>query len=158
MAETRDYFKETIQKYLNNYAKKDILFVKRLKHPDKSIDQCIQYIYDVVQKSGRKGFTDDEVYNLAVHYYDEDKINVSEDIKNLNVVVNHIPELTEEEKKELIKEARERVIQEEMDKMRGKDKKKKPVQSSEKPKLALPNLKKVPDDTIVDNDNQISMF
>jgi hypothetical protein len=65
-----------------------------------------------VQKSGCNGFTDDEVFSMAVHYYDEDNIEVGKTI-NCHVVVNHTVELTEEEKQQARKEAIERAHNEE---------------------------------------------
>lgn len=55
-------------------------------------------------ESGRKGFADDEIYGMAVHYYDEDNIK---DVKPIDgrVVVNHTIELTDEEKAEAHREA-----------------------------------------------------
>lgn len=81
-------FEATIQQHLNEVASKDSLFAKSLKKANKSLKDCINYIYDTVRKSGRQGFNDDEIYNMAIHYYDEDDIK---NIKPLNckVVVNH---------------------------------------------------------------------
>lgn len=52
------------------------------------------------------GFEDDEIYSMAVHYYDEDDLEVGNRIA-CNVVVNHTIVLTEEEKAE----ARQKAIQ-----------------------------------------------
>lgn len=49
--------------------------------------------------SGCSGFSDDEIYSMAVHYYDEDNIEVGKP-NSCKVVVNHTIELTEEEKAE----------------------------------------------------------
>lgn len=55
------------------------------------------YILNTVQKSGYKGFADDEIYSMAVHYYEEENIEVGK-LVNCQVVVNHQVELTPEEK------------------------------------------------------------
>lgn len=81
-------FKNTIQNYLNELAKKDELFAKNLAKENKNIDDCITYIFNQVKASGCNGFADEEIYNMAIHYYDEDDIKVGESV-NASVVVNH---------------------------------------------------------------------
>ena len=44
---------------------------------EKDIASCCAYIIGRVKKSGRNGFTDPEIYGMAVHYYDEDSIKVT---------------------------------------------------------------------------------
>ena len=39
-----------------------------------SIKQVIQQYLGTVQKSGCNGFADDEIFGMAVHYYDEDSV------------------------------------------------------------------------------------
>ena len=106
---TSSAFKDTIKAYLDNIAATDPLFAVTYKKEDKNIDDCVTYILNTVQKSGCNGFTDDEVYNMAVHYYDEDKIEVGKAV-NTHVVVNHTVELTEEEKKEAREKAKEQAL------------------------------------------------
>lgn len=93
-----DEFKNTIQAYLGNRAKTDVLFAKSYAKENKNIDDCVTYILNTVHKSGCNGFADDEIFSMAVHYYDEDKINIGGK-SNAQVVVNHHVELTEEEKR-----------------------------------------------------------
>ena len=87
-------FKRTIQEYLEKRAQTDELFAKSYAKPNKSIDECITYILNEVQQSGCNGFEDNEIFGMAVHYYDEDNLDVGKKI-NCNVVVNHTVELTE---------------------------------------------------------------
>ena len=54
--------------------------------------------------------TDDEVWSLAIHYYDEDNIDVGKPI-SCGVVVNHKVELTEEEKAQARKDATAKAVQ-----------------------------------------------
>lgn len=96
---TSNAFKQTIQSYLENRAKTDILFAEKFRNPAKNIDSCCTYILNTVQKSGNNGFEDDEIYGMAVHYYDEESIEVGKPIKG-TVVVNHSVELTEEDMQE----------------------------------------------------------
>ena len=94
-----DHFKRTIQMYLEQRAEEDTLFAKNYRNPAKNIDDCVTYILNYVQKSGCNGFTDGEIYGQAVHYYDENEIEVGKPIQ-CQVAVNHIVELTAEEKAE----------------------------------------------------------
>lgn len=120
-------FKSTIQAYLEQRAASDSQFewVYTTKE-NKSIDKCITYILNAVQKSGCNGFTDDEIFGMAVHFWDEDDIEIGNPI-NCNVVVNHTVILTEEEKAQAHKEAIERVHNEAYNKMRQPVKKAKKV-------------------------------
>ena len=72
-----DNFKRTIQDYLEVRAKTDELFSKSYAKTNKSIDECITYILNEVQRSGCNGFEDDEIFGMAVHYYDEDNFLAS---------------------------------------------------------------------------------
>ena len=94
-----DHFKRTIQMYLEQRAEEDALFAKNYRNPAKNIDDCVTYILNYVKKSGCNGFTDGEIFGQAVHYYDENEIEVGKPM-NCQVVVNHVVELTAEEKAE----------------------------------------------------------
>ena len=111
-----DYFKQTIQTYLEQRAESDALFVPRYHKPRKSIDDCITYILNEVRRSGCNGFADDEIYSMALHYYDEEDIDVGKPI-NCKVVVNHTIELTEEEKQQAHEQALRRAEQEAYNKL-----------------------------------------
>lgn len=95
-----DRFKETIREYLEKRGAKDPLFAQIITKPGKNMDDCISHILNTVQKSGCNGFTDDEVYNMAIHYFDEDNLKVDSFPSHMKVVVNHQVNLTEEEKAE----------------------------------------------------------
>jgi hypothetical protein len=86
MKSTED-FKDVIQTHLKKVASKDPLFAKSLAKENKSIDGCINYILSTVKQSGCNGFTDDEIFNMAIHFYDEDSIKVGDAIK-ATVVIN----------------------------------------------------------------------
>jgi hypothetical protein len=110
-------FKDTIKVYLDNRASIDELFAISYAKENKKIDDCITYILNTVQKSGCNGFTDDEVYSMAVHYYDEDNTEVGKAI-DCRVVVNHIVELTAEEKEQARKDAIQKVQDEAYSRMK----------------------------------------
>ena len=98
------HFKRTIEAYLAQRAAEDTLFAVTYRKPNKNINDCCTYILNEVQKSTYNGLTDGEVYSLAVHYYDEDNIEVGKPI-NARVIINHVVELTSEEKEEARKQA-----------------------------------------------------
>ncbi|MCP1996685.1 PcfK-like family protein [Flavobacterium sp. HSC-61S13] len=81
-------FKETIKNHLEIVAKNDKLFAVTYAKENKNIDDCITYILNKVKSSGCNGFADDEIFGMAIHYYDEDDIKVGKAI-NAKVVVNH---------------------------------------------------------------------
>lgn len=83
-----DNFKKVINDHLQGLAAKDKLFAETLKKPNKNIDDCINYILNEVQKSGCHGFADEEIFGMAVHYYDEDDLKPGKKV-NAKVVVNH---------------------------------------------------------------------
>ena len=112
-------FKSIIQAKLNEMAASDSLFAASLTKENKNIDECINYILATVKNSGCNGFSDDEIFGMAAHYYDEDDIkNVSK--INCSVVVNRTVELTEEELKEARNKAIEQAIAKERDKFTAK--------------------------------------
>ena len=99
-----EQFTHTIAEYLNLRAATDPLFAPNLAKPHKNIEDCITYILKQVQQSACNGFEDDEIYSMAVHYYDEDDLEVGSPVA-CHVVVNHTLVLTEEEKAEARKQA-----------------------------------------------------
>ena len=92
-----DHFKELIKNYLDNRAKEDELFRAKYETTTRTIDDVVNYIFHAVQKSGCCGFSDMEVYAMAVHAIDEPDLEIGKPM-DCNVVVNHHIELTEEEK------------------------------------------------------------
>lgn len=98
------HFQTEIQNYLEQRAEYDELFARSYRNPLKNIEDCITYILNYVQKSGCNGFSDDEIFGQAVHFYDEADIEIGKPIE-CKVMVNHHVELTEEEKAEARKEA-----------------------------------------------------
>lgn len=74
-------FETAIKTFLDNLANEDAAFAETYQKPNKSISECCQYICQEVEKN-RKGAkcvacSDEEVYGLAIHYYDEDNIVVN---------------------------------------------------------------------------------
>lgn len=121
MNKTTDHFKRTIQMFLEQRAAEDKLFAASYNKPNKNIDDCVTYILNYVQRSGCNGFTDGEIYGQAVHYYDEDEIEVGKPIQ-CQVAVNHVVELTEEEKQEARRRAVTQYQQAELQKLQNRNK------------------------------------
>lgn len=70
--------KQIIQSYLEERAKNDPLFASVYAKPNKNINECLDYILSEAKKRGNAVcMSDDEVFGLAVHYYDEDDIKAS---------------------------------------------------------------------------------
>lgn len=130
-------FKAAIQQYLDERAANDPLFSETLKKPNKNIEDCITYILNTVQKSGCNGFADAEIFNMAVHYYDEDDIKVRPptNLRNYKVAVNHHVEITEEEKEAAKQKALDKIVAEEAEKLK---KKQAPKAAAKKTTIKLP--------------------
>ena len=127
-------FKNVIQSYLEERAKSDELFAVSYKKPGKSIGECCDYIIGEAKKRGNAvAMTDNEVFGLAVHYYDEDNIKVNEVSGAYKVsapTATPVPkvELTEEEKKAAHEAAIKRLSEEQYQLLRKKPNKKKDVE------------------------------
>jgi len=128
------HFKNDIQAYLDQRAESDVLFSFQYSKPEKKIDDCITYILNTVQKSDCNGFADEEIFNMAIHYYDEDNIEVGKEI-NAHIVVNHFVEITEEEKEQARQEAILKLQNEAYNKMKQPIKKAKKVTMNVQPSL-----------------------
>ena len=128
-----EQFKRTIGEYLQVRANTDETFAKSFAKEGKTLDGCVTFILNTVKESGCNGFDDEEIYGMAVHYYDEDEIDPKY-MKNVggNVVVNHQIKLTDEEKRELEQKAKDAYYDECMRKQREQNKPKaKPAQQSD---------------------------
>ena len=118
-----EQFKLTIKAYLDERAKNDELFASSYTKENKNLDDCITFILNqarAIADEGGCGMTDDEVYSLAVHYYDEDNIEIGKAI-NCGIIVNHRVELTEEEKAEAKEKALKAYQAEEMRKLQQRN-------------------------------------
>mgnify|MGYP000194865869 FL=1 len=113
-----EHFTRTIAEYLNQRASTDPLFAPNLMKPNKNIEDCITYILNEVKKSGCNGFDDDEIYSMAVHFFDEDNIDIGKPL-DCHVAVNHVVQLTDEEKAEARRQAIEQYQREQLAKIRN---------------------------------------
>lgn len=111
-----EHFKQTIKAYLDERAKNDELFAVSYAKENKNMDDCVTFILNQVKRSKCMGLTDEEVYSLAVHFFDEDDIEIGNSIA-CNVIVNHTVELTEEEKAQARQDALKEYQAEQLRKM-----------------------------------------
>lgn len=120
-----EQFKEIIKNYLDNRAKEDELFRVKYESTARSIDDIVTYILNEVQQSGCCGFSDMEVFSMAVHAAEEPTLIIGEPL-SCDVVVNRHIELTEEEKAEQRDLALKRYQEEELRKIQVRNSRPKP--------------------------------
>lgn len=132
-----EHFKQTIKTYLDERAKNDELFAVSYAKENKNMDDCVTFILNQVKRSKCMGLTDEEVYSLAVHFFDEDDIEIGNPIA-CNVIVNHSVELTEEEKAQARQDALKEYQAEQLRKMQKRTNK--PKISKAQPEITTPSL------------------
>lgn len=118
---------QVLKDYLDKLAAQDPQFAIKYANEKKSIHECARYIIGEASAQaveGVAGMTDEEMYGMAVHYYDEEKIEIRSisggaKISRESVVSKESAkiELTEEEKERARKMAMERAIEEQRKKM-----------------------------------------
>lgn len=132
-----EHFKQTIKTYLDERAKNDELFAVSYAKENKNMDDSVTFILNQVKRSKCMGLTDEEVYSLAVHFFDEDDIEIGNSIA-CNVIVNHTVELTEEEKAKARQEALKEYQAEQLRKMQKRTNK--PKTPKAQPEITTPSL------------------
>ena len=132
-----EHFKQTIKTYLDERAKNDELFAVSYAKENKNMDDCVTFILNQVKRSKCMGLTDEEVYSLAVHFFDEDGIEIGNSIA-CNVIVNHTVELTEEEKAQARQDALKEYQAEQLRKMQKRTNK--PKTPKAQPEITTPSL------------------
>lgn len=94
--------KVAIKAYLDKRAQEDTLFAATYAKPNKNIDECFNYIIGEISKKGNAVYMSNEtVFGMAVHYYDEDDIKVFPLPNGMKVKSSATAELTDEEKAEI---------------------------------------------------------
>lgn len=137
-----EHFKQAIKAYLDERAKADELFAVSYAKANKNLDDCITFILNqakAIAQEGGCGMTDDEVYSLATHYYDEDNIEVGKAI-NCGVIVNHRVELSEQKKTEAREKALKAYQAEELRKIQQRNSRPKPTPKAVKQEVSQPSL------------------
>lgn len=136
-----DHFKEIIKNYLDNRAQSDELFRAKYETTSRTIDDVVTYILNEVKASGCCGFSDEEIFSMAVHVIDEPTLEIGKPM-TCGVVVNRHIELTEEEKAEQKALALKRFQDDELRKLQNRNSKPKAVkpQENKQPELSLFDL------------------
>lgn len=147
-------FKTTIKAYLDKRAAEDELFAKTYAKENKNLDECCNYILQQVQKSGCQGFADEEIYNMAIHYYDEDGIKNVKPVSAGKIVVNHVVELSEAEKAEAKEKAKADYEKEQLAKIKEEDRKR----EEKERKRREERIKKAQEAAERDKSMQLSLF
>lgn len=132
-----EHFRQTIKAYLDERAQNDELFAVSYAKENKNMDDCVTFILNQVKRSKCMGLTDEEVYSLAVHFFDEDDIEIGNSIA-CNVIVNHTVELTEEEKAQARQDALKEYQAEQLRKMQKRINK--PKTPKAQPEITTPSL------------------
>lgn len=70
---------KAVGEYLLERAKTDASVARSIEKESKSLKECFNYIVGEASKQQKEGcapIKDDDVYGMAVHYYDEDDIKI----------------------------------------------------------------------------------
>lgn len=129
-------FKKTIHSYLEQRACEDELFAEKYHAVNRSIDDIVTYILNQVKKSECHGFDDDEIYSMAIHAAEEKNLEVGKPME-CDVRVNHVVELTEEERQEARRKAIHRLEQEAYNRIANRNK---PKASTAQTTIQQPSL------------------
>lgn len=123
--------KQAIRMYCEAMSYNDKEFAENYKNNDKSLDECILFIQSEmlkkVSKEQKKGAacvvpSDDEVFALAVRYYNDKDIKIDGTaFDNVKVLSVSATSFTEDEKKQMRQEAIQKYQQEVIDEMKKKD-------------------------------------
>lgn len=110
-----DMFQKQIKQYLDKRASEDALFAASYNKKHKNIEDCVAYIIGEVQKAGKSAWADEEIYGMAVHYYDEDNLQAKPYKGNVQIVST---QLADDVKAQLNREAEEMYREELLREMR----------------------------------------
>jgi hypothetical protein len=85
-----DYLRTKIETHVQDMAKRDAVFAKKMKAKGKSMKDCLNYIgehfYCQAEKQRKSGYVgiggnDEELCGLAIHYFDETDDALKEELK-----------------------------------------------------------------------------
>lgn len=137
---TTDPFQTAIKQYLDNRAATDELFAAKYNNPQKSIQECCEYITGEAYaraKGGTAVISDEEVYGMAVHYYDEDNITIRKAPRSRT---SQEPELTAEQQEKLRLQAEKEYKAKVMDDLKMKEIERKAKARKKKPQPQMASL------------------
>jgi len=119
MATSTEVFANVIYSYLEERAKNDSVLAFKYEAKQKDIEGCCKYILAEVKKSGRQFYEKEEIFGMAIHYFDEDIKAPSETDANVRIVVN-AELLSKEDRARLDAEARKEAEEQYLESARKK--------------------------------------
>lgn len=131
-----------IKKYLDNRAKSDELFAAKYANPKKSIDECCRYITGEAYaraKDGTAVISDEEVYGMAVHYYDEETVEIRK-APRASSTRSQEPKLTKKQQEDLRLQAEKEYKAKVMADLKMKEIERKAKAREKKPQLRMASL------------------
>lgn len=69
-------FKTAIENFLSEKALSDTAFATHFAKESKNLENCINYIFGEVKKTGFCAFDNQEIFDMAIKYYTDDSIEV----------------------------------------------------------------------------------
>lgn len=155
-------------KRIGNYLSSRDDIQENLKKENKSLKECFDYVIgEIAEKATRDGNVgyaagdDEEIYALAVHYYDEDDIkvekknfttNADESADTSKLSQKNGQENKKYESKEVTQETIDKAVNEALKKYKAEEK------ELEKKKKSEAKAKKEAAKAAKENENQISIF
>lgn len=133
-----------MQEMMQRRIEQEPEFALKMANPNKSMEGAINFLCNEVKKSGLCVLTDEAVEAILVHYWDEENIKEVDNI-GCNIVVSK-PELSDEDKSELKKQAMEQYREEQLRELRRQSQPKaQPKTTATAPKVgaeidSIPNL------------------
>lgn len=126
---TVDPLMKPVQEYLEKRAAEDPQFAEKFNNPKKSLKECCKYIYGEAKKRAGGSsciyIAPEEVFGMAVHYYDEEDIKVTSAGYTGRATVAPKPvELTAEQKAKAEQAALEKYEAEQRAKIEAREKEK----------------------------------
>ena len=114
-----DHFKRTIYMYLEQRAEEDALFAKKYRNPCQEHGRVRDPHSELCAEKRLQRFHGREIFGQAIHYYEENEIEVGKPM-DCQVVVNHVVKLTAEEKAEARQNAVRKYQEEELRKLQNR--------------------------------------
>lgn len=120
MEKVNKEFVKVIREYLEKRSEEDTLFSGKYRASKKTVEQCCDYIISEARKRGSHAVVigHEEVFGMAVHFFDEDDIQPVEPEVGTSVIVpEHKPsensgdETVESVKKDVVSEHIENIFE-----------------------------------------------
>ena len=165
--------RQAISMYLTAKANNEPEFKPKFENPQKNLDECIMYIqYKMFQKvkeeceknRNQVGVvvpSDDEIFALAVQYYEDEDLKVEGvDVNSVKIVSYAATSFTDEEKQKMRQEAIKKYQNDVIAEMKKKDEeRKKKAQQAKKPAspILVPDTKEESEQPEENKDKVVQM-